>query len=133
MGNFITRQRLRSKTTKSVELFKMKGIYDCKVVEVYDGDTITIVIYNRFQFEKHKLRMLGYDSAEMNPRKKNNMKEINDERERALNAKLFLSDIVLDKICKVELNGKDNFGRLLGDLYIKQNWKLLHQQTRTKC
>ena len=66
MGNII--DCCLSCQTNKLELYSLQGNFRAKVVDVYDGDTITIVIFNKFSFEKHKLRMYGYDSPEMKPK-----------------------------------------------------------------
>ncbi len=43
--------------------------FKCKVVNVYDGDTCTVVFRHRGKLEQHSVRMLGYDSPEMKPPK----------------------------------------------------------------
>jgi endonuclease YncB( thermonuclease family) len=97
-------------------LYKLEGNFLCKVVDVYDGDTVTIILYNKFGYEKHKLRMYGYDSPELRPSRDlpNRLEEII----KAKKAKMFLSDLVLNKIVKFESMGYDKYGRLLGKLYI---------------
>ena len=67
MGNKIAKQIL-SYETNIRPIYKIIGKYNAKVVDVYDGDTITVSIINNCTIQKHKLRMLGYDSPEMKPR-----------------------------------------------------------------
>ena len=60
MGNCIcTDLLLKNKNNKNIKLYTVKGLYRAKVVDVYDGDTITIVIFNKLWYEKHKLRLNG--------------------------------------------------------------------------
>ena len=68
MGNCIFIDCCLKCKTNDLELYKLKGNFRAKVVDVYDGDTVTIVIFNKCGFEKHKLRMYGYDSPEMKPK-----------------------------------------------------------------
>lgn len=96
-------------------MYCLQGRFRCKVVDVYDGDTITVVLYNKFGYEKHKLRMYGYDSPEMKPRK--NMENRVEEKAAALAAKQFLADLVLNKIVTFDSMGTDKYGRLLGKIY----------------
>jgi len=110
---------LLKEQTNDLPLYSLKGSYCCKVVDVYDGDTVTIILINRGQFEKYKLRMYGYDSPEMKPLKSiTNREEI---KNKAKIAKDFLSILVLNKICEFKSMGNDKYGRLLGNLYIKIN------------
>ena len=102
--------------TNELPIYKLTGKFDCKVVDVYDGDTCTIVLHNKGEYEKHKLRMFGYDSPEIRPKK-----DIADRDEVIRNAHLAkdaLKKLVMDKICIFESMGYDKYGRLLGVLNI---------------
>jgi len=116
MGNIICCYPCLYKQTNELELYKLKGNFKCKVVDVYDGDTVTIVLLNKFGFEKHKLRMYGYDSPEIKPRL--NISNREDEIKKAKAAKQYISDLILDKIVEFESMGYDKYGRLLGKLYL---------------
>lgn len=114
MGNFIDCCLITQ--TNDLELYSLKGNFRAKVVDVYDGDTITIVIFNKFGFEKHKLRMYGYDSPEMKP--KLNIENRENIINKAKQAKEFLSNLILNKIVEFESMGFDKYGRLLGKIFI---------------
>jgi endonuclease YncB( thermonuclease family) len=114
MRNNIVSFILRNETN-SRNLHKLTGSYTCKVVDVYDGDTITITILNNCAIQKYKLRMYGYDSPEMKPKK--TLENRDEEIANAKKAKQFLIDLVYDKICTVDLMGFDKYGRLLGTLF----------------
>ena len=96
-------------------LYELKGNFRCKVVDVYDGDTVTIILFNKLGYEKHKLRMYGYDSPEMKPRLDFPNRE--EEKQKAILAKNYLSELILNKIVEFESMGYDKYGRLLGKLY----------------
>lgn len=99
-----------------MEIYKLKGIYRAKVVSVYDGDTITIILFNKCGFEKHKVRMYGYNSPELKPRLNiKNRKKIIDK---AYEAKKFLENLLLNNIVDFESFGYDKYGRLLGNIYL---------------
>ena len=51
MGNCIFIDCCLKYKTNDIELYKLEGNYRAKVVDVYDGDTITIVIFNKCGFE----------------------------------------------------------------------------------
>lgn len=116
MGNTIFCDCCLRYKTNDMPLYKLNGLFRCKVVDVYDGDTVTIVLYNKFSYEKHKLRMYGYDSPEMKP--KLDLENREDEIKKAKNAKEYLIELVLDKIVSFESMGYDKYGRLLGKLYL---------------
>ena len=114
MGNFIDCCLIYQ--TNELELYSLKGNFRAKVVDVYDGDTITIVIFNKFGFEKHKLRMYGYDSPEMKP--KLHIENRDNIIYKAKQAKEFLSNLILNEIVEFESMGFDKYGRLLGKIFI---------------
>lgn len=58
---------MESLTYESVSLFTLDGLNTkCKVLDVYDGDTVTVAIeLNGFGFVKFNCRLFGIDTAEM--------------------------------------------------------------------
>jgi endonuclease YncB( thermonuclease family) len=80
-------------------------IYNC-----YDGDTVSIIFNYNNEFIKYNCRLNRVDTPEI---KSANIKE----KEHAKIAKEYLSNIVLDKIIKVEILDFDKYGRLLVELY----------------
>ena len=118
MGNTCTNDYCLKRQTNKIPIYSLKGHFRCKVVDVYDGDTVTIVLYVNGEYQKHKLRMYGYDSPEMHPRK--NIINRDYVIQKATLAKDFMKDLVLDKICIFESMGYDKYGRLLGNLYLSE-------------
>ena len=88
----------------------------CKVIKVYDGDTIWVSIILHGKTVKFNCRMLGYDSPEMKPLLKIENRE--DVITKAKQAKQFLSDLILNKIVDVKFSGFDKYGRALTTIYI---------------
>jgi micrococcal nuclease len=107
----------------SINNIKCQG----RIVDIYDGDTITIVFYLGNQIQKHKIRLYGINAPELKGSTHNKGiiarnfllsqiidKEIEKEYKR--------SDIVeLLKGCKklftFELLGEEKYGRILGKVY----------------
>ena len=90
-----------------------------KVTEVYDGDTITVIMKYKNCMDKFKIRLIGYDSPELKPRK-----DIDDRQNivsLAKEAKKQLSDKVLNKIVKVHCHDFEKYGRLLATIYTMDN------------
>ncbi len=115
MGNCICIIPCLHRKTNDLPLYQLTGTYKAKVVDVYDGDTITIVLLNKCSFEKHKLRLYGIDTPEMKPlRNDPNRDEI---KKNALISKNKLSELVLNKIIEVDLIGNEKYGRLLGTVF----------------
>ena len=90
-----------------------KEIILARVVDVYDGDTITIIFNLSGTFYKEKCRLANIDTAEI--RTKNI-----EEKKVALETKKFLSNIILDRIIYIKCGKWDKFGRLLGYLYLQE-------------
>lgn len=118
MGNCIcTDLLLKNKNNQNIKLYSVKGLYRAKVVDVYDGDTITIVIFNKLWYEKHKLRLNGIDTPEMKPSK--DLPNREEHIKKAHLAKDKLSELILNKIIYVDIEGNEKYGRLLGTIYLK--------------
>jgi endonuclease YncB( thermonuclease family) len=116
------------------EKFNYSGLkVKAKVVDVYDGDTITIVFRYRGELQQHNCRMLGYDSPELRPSRKMTNRE--KEIESAKIARDKLKELVefkedSKKLVDVYLNKSDSFGRILVDVYVDGNyindWMVVH-------
>ena len=113
-------EELLAATDKSVPLHSMDGIKSkAKVVGVYDGDSITIVMKYNNKLDKFKIRMTGYDAPEMRPAKTSKNKEAEVEQAKA--AKELLKEKILDKIVMLHCHEFDKYGRLLGTVYLKED------------
>lgn len=120
MGNCITKSILKITNEKKIKKFSLKGQkFIAKVVSVYDGDTIVVLIRYRMKTHKFRVRMLGYDSPEMKPRHDNPNKYA--IKEAALQAKMKLLEKIDQKIVKLDCGDFDKYGRLLGTVYLREN------------
>lgn len=97
-----------------------KKIIDAKVVDVYDGDTCTIIYEYGNEFLKTKIRVLGVDTPEKSVRGALNNTDIGDLEERAGEyVKESVVDLIGDKIIKVKMNKFDKYGgRINGIIYL---------------
>ena len=106
---------------KNTPVFTLEGDMKlCKVVDIYDGDTIKVVFMDNNRINKWNIRMEGYDSPEMRPsRKLENRDEI---KKKAIEAKNYLKSLIMNENQLVYLKcGKfDKYGRLLGYVYINE-------------
>ena len=75
----------------------------CKVVDVYDADTVTIVLPLTEKLYKVKCRLLGIDSAE---KRTKNL----DEKKFALEATDWLSNLINDKVIWVKCGKWGKYG-----------------------
>ena len=112
MGNCTTVSNLSDATMDNSPEFTLAG-QQCKakVIDVYDGDTLTLAFVFTGRIFQKKCRVYGIDCAEVRTRNKK-------EKTIGLDAKQFVSDLLLNKIIWVEFNQKDDkYGRLLGKIY----------------
>ena len=85
-------------------------VIPARVIDVYDGDTITIIFNFQRTFFKEKCRLENIDTAEIRTRNE-------EEKKFALETKEYLSNLILNKIIYVKCGKWDKFGRLLGTIY----------------
>ena len=83
----------------------------CKVISVYDGDTITVASYLKGdpQCYKFKVRLNGIDSPELRG-------SSSTEKHHAIESRDALKDRILDKIIHLNILGTEKYGRILGDV-----------------
>lgn len=93
------------------------------VTRVIDGDTIDVNFMFRGVLNMFRIRMEGYDSPEMHPKKKGRAEEsLKAEVVEANAAKKFLADLIEGKKVRLVSSGQGKFGRILGTVhYRKQN------------
>jgi|688.fasta_scaffold965060_2 endonuclease YncB( thermonuclease family) len=92
-----------------------------KVVDVYDGDTLTLAFIFRDQIYHKKCRVFGVDCAEI--RTKNLA-----EKKHGYEAKNFVQNLILNKIVWSEFSDKnDKYGRFLVKIYPEKNGQSLDQ------
>lgn len=113
--NFLRRfsncnNKLNQIDEKNLKLFVPK-IKDCKVVSVYDGDTITVAAYLKGDPEcyKFKVRLSGIDSPEMKGSSET-------EKKHAIESRDALSSQILHQIVKLDIKGTEKYGRILADV-----------------
>ena len=116
MGNLLNKNYKLKKADNSIPYYSLKNkSFIGKIVNIYDGDTCTIVIKNQGQLQKYKVRMNGYDSPEMKPKK--NILNREKIKEKAIEAKNALKNKINDKLIIIECGDWDKYGRLLGTLF----------------
>lgn len=112
--------RLRNENFDHLEKFSFnKKQILCRVVDIYDGDTCTIVFYWKDEFVKFKLRLFGIDCCEIKPKKADfETEELRNEHiQKALLAKKFLEEQILNEVVLVIFHEGEMYGRLLGEIY----------------
>lgn len=123
-------QTFENQTFENTPFFSLENKdFVARVVDIYDGDTITIIIYLFQNYFKFTVRMSGIDTCEMKAKDKSN-KEI---AYKARNRLFFLvTGIEIDNIerkevrallnktpylVKIKCGEFDKYGRLLGEIY----------------
>lgn len=101
--------------TENVPWLTLDGVTcQCKIVDVYDADTVTLIVPFNGKLYKVKCRLLGIDSAE---KRTKNM----DEKKVSLEATQWLSEMIKDKVIWVKCCDWGKYGgRMLGTLYMSK-------------
>ena len=109
-------KELQENSFENLEEFTFEGIVTkCKVVDLYDGDTCTIVFYYGDKPIKTKFRMSGYDTPEVRLNKKLDNSELH--KQAGLHVKSKLKERILNKILWVKFDEEEKYGRAMGKLY----------------
>jgi micrococcal nuclease len=91
-------------------LFSFEGQdIQCKVVSVYDGDTIKIIFPLNNNIYKWNCRLTGVDTPEIRTKCKK-------EKEYGYKVRDLLREKILNKIVKIKCGKFDKYGRLLGEI-----------------
>ncbi len=103
---------------------KTNYIFNAKVINVVDGDTIDVSIDLGFSIHSHqRVRLAGIDTAELNS-------PDSEKRGLAQRAKLYLQNSILDRDVVIETYKVDKYGRYLADVFLNgecTNQKLLDE------
>jgi len=86
-----------------------------RVVDVYDGDTLKVLMSYRGKVDVWTVRMNGYDSPEMKPLKTHPNREV--EIAKAKRAKEVLTEKTAGRTLFLCACGFDKYGRLLAEIY----------------
>ena len=84
----------------------------CKVIKVYDGDTITVAakLHESFPVHRFSVRLSGIDTPEMRASNEN-------EKKRAILAKKFLEEKILNQTVVLDNITTEKYGRLLATVF----------------
>ena len=104
---------------KDIPYFSFAGkTFIARHCHIYDGDTFSVIFEYKGEFIKYKCRSLGYDCAEMKPRK--NIENRDNHILLAHKAKDRLEELLNKhptKLIKIECFEFDKYGRLLVNIY----------------
>jgi endonuclease YncB( thermonuclease family) len=88
-----------------------------KVIDVYDGDTITVAtrLDKHEHYRQYKFRLYGLDTPEIKPSLKMKDREVHIAA--AKKVKKLLSDKILNKVVFIVFRKEEKYGRLMGTIY----------------
>ena len=105
----IKKLKFKNCTYANTKPHKLVGEYHAKVVKVYDGDTITVVMDPYGKIERFSIRIWGIDAPEM--RSSNLL-----ERNAAQRVQEVLAFRIMNKTVKLTCKGFDKYGRVLASV-----------------
>lgn len=108
--------------TPSMNDFIEFGLYDAKVLKVYDGDTIWVAYENKkLGLIKAKVRFNRINAAEIKKRKGQveNEEQKSDRLKKAHKARDFVDSVIGGKLIKINITSIDTqYDRLLADILV---------------
>lgn len=111
----ILMQQLNSLDIKNVKKFSFNNYTTIiKIIKVIDGDTVSGIFKFKDSFYKYNFRINGIDTAEIHSKNEN-------EKNIGLNAKDYLSNLIMDKILVAHFLEFDKYGRILVNLYLNNS------------
>lgn len=123
MGNCLLRYRLRRRDSEKFEHVRLKGkTFPARVLEIYDGDTLTVGFRYNGGFWKSPVRIYGIDAPEMKPRRQGrSIESIEQEKAAAVKSRDFLHQLIYDQIVRLDICDKatDKYGRLMGAIFFR--------------
>lgn len=113
-----TQHRLLTISEADVPYFTFKGrTYMAKPVNVYDGDTFSIIFEyaEGGELMKYRCRCYGYDTSEMKPRR--DLAGRDEEVAKAKAAKARLIELFGTGLVRIECLDFDKYGRILVNVW----------------
>lgn len=109
--------------TEDTPEFSLDGLNTlCKVVDVYDGDTMKIVFYYKNDLLKWTVRLWGINTPELRPslklaNREDIIRKAKESRDYVINLCNDTENLVYFKCL-----GNDKYGRLLGKIYLDKDY-----------
>lgn len=108
--------RLRHATADSREFTLNGSTATAKVVHVYDGDTIHVVLVVFDQLYKFKCRLAGLDTPELKVSRNDPHRELH--RQAGLKVAEYVRQLINQQIVRLKIYEYDKYGRILCDVYL---------------
>lgn len=97
---------------------QIRGTFTAKVVKVYDGDTITVVVRMYDELRQHSMRLAHIDAPEIRGGSAAETRAAQFSRD-------MLAEHILGQIVRIEITGQEKYGRLLGTVYAIRRHSIL--------
>lgn len=105
MGAWMSRdrRRLARASIDAPRYERLAGKMLVRCVDVYDGDTFTVLMRHNGDVVRRRCRCLGYDAPEMR----------GPDKDLAIAARDHLASVIPKGVFKIQFEGTDKYGRLL--------------------
>ena len=125
------RNELQNVKNDSVQLFSLNDKhFTAKIIDVYDGDTITVIFKMFGKYYKWKCRIMHVDTPEIKKMVKPSNEEEKSKNEKEKKRAIIIRDIMreklLNKIVTLDCNKFDKYGRLLVEFNIPETNIKIH-------
>ena len=115
----------------SVQLLSLNDKhFTAKIIDVYDGDTITVIFKMFGKYYKWKCRIMHVDTPEIKKMVKPSNEEEKSKNEKEKKRAIIIRDIMreklLNKIVTLDCNKFDKYGRLLVEFNIPETNIKIH-------
>lgn len=109
-------ERLESIDPKTVLKVPFQNkIINARIEDIYDGDTVKIIIFFGEMPVKFALRILGIDTPEI----RQSDGRLTEEHHAAVRVRDYIRSLFPNNIAKIRISDWDKYGgRVLGDLYL---------------
>ena len=106
----------KSQIIKKLELNNTENY--AKIIDIYDADTLTCILFFRGIPNVVKIRLDGIDAPEMRPTSSDDIENV-QERALAIIGKFAITKIIMDQdnIIYIKTKGSEKYGRTLADIY----------------
>jgi endonuclease YncB( thermonuclease family) len=85
-----------------------------KIIRVIDGDSVVAIFKFNNQFYKYNFRINGIDTPETNSKNEY-------EKKKGIDTKIYVQNLLINKILFAEFLDFDKYGRILLNLYLNSN------------
>lgn len=130
--SYFEKRKLNLCDKKNTKRFVPQFTY-AKVVNVYDGDTVTLAAFLKNAKKPYlfRCRLARIDAPEMTKQTGRTKRDRLREKELAINSRDALRQFIDNKIVDVEILKLEKYGRVLAELYYKKtnvsDWMVKHK------